>query len=184
MPSSVKQCDCGYTPGLLNLSPTAIARRANPTIGMCAAHPEVEAYERCRACSKTVCPTCDFSWPGDVHFCPACVERSAVGEIDPARKRLTNIAIGLASWSTILMALMFGGAFSTLFEDPETGRVADLIITNAILWPLFFGTGLSISAIEPKLQNTGLMKGVAWWNGALTGVMVLIIVAANLGLIG
>jgi hypothetical protein len=82
------------------------------------------------------------------------------------------------------MAMLFGGAFSTFFEDPAMSKVADLVITNIILWPLLFGVGLSFSAIEPKLENTGVMKAAAWWNGVLTTVMMLIIIAANLGLMG
>jgi hypothetical protein len=185
LPPGTRQCNCGYTSGLLNLTLSPGARPAATPLGPCAGHPQVEATARCRVCTKTVCATCDFSWPGDLHFCPDCVERSSTTtEVDPARKRNTYIAIALASWSTILMVMMFGGAFQSLFEDPDTGKVADFIITNAILWPLLFGTGLSISAVEPKLQNTGLMKAVMWWNGVLLAVMMLLVVGANLGVLG
>jgi succinate dehydrogenase/fumarate reductase cytochrome b subunit len=160
------------------------ARRVDPAIGKCDAHPEVDAAERCRVCVRPVCATCDFSFPGGLHFCAQCVEKSSSGEVDPARKRLTYISMALATWSTILMAMLFGGAFSTFFEDPAMSKVADLVITNIILWPLLFGVGLSFSAIEPKLENTGVMKAAAWWNGVLTTVMMLIIIAANLGLMG
>lgn len=155
-----------------------------PETGFCADHPEVAGVVRCKLCLKWVCATCDFALPGDVHLCPSCIEHQSTDEVNPKRKRLSYIALAMAIWSTILCALMFGGAFASLFTDDAAGKAADLLITNIILWPLLIGFGLSMSALDKRLNNTGLMKGVAWWNGILGGLFLLLIVAANLGLIG
>jgi hypothetical protein len=165
-------------------APTPMLRRRTAAVGICADHPGVEAVARCRVCAKGVCATCDFALPGGVHVCPRCVESDSTSDVSPKRKKLTYIALALAVWSTILTVLMFSGAFKSLFTDDAGGKAADLILTNITLWPLLIGTGLSMSALDKKLKNTGLMKAVAWWNGVLGGVFLLIVIAANVGLIG
>lgn len=180
--SSVMRCDCGHDFGLLNLS--APPRRDVVSSGKCVDHPEVDAVVRCRLCGKSICSTCDFAMPGGVHVCPSCIESQSTEDVSPKRKKHTYIALALASWATILMALLFGGAFNSLFTPDAGGKAADLLITNVILWPLLIGTGLSIGALDKRLKNTGLMKGVAWWNGILAGLFLLLVIAVNTGLIG
>lgn len=169
--------------GMLNLSQAVLQREA-PLQGNCADHPDVQAAAMCRLCGKFVCATCDFALPGGVHLCPACVENQSSEDVSPKRKKLSYIALALAGWSTALFVLMFVGAFNSMFADPETGKLADLFITNITLWPLLVGTGVSLSALDKKLKNTGLMKAAAWWNGILGGIFLLIVIAANLGIIG
>jgi hypothetical protein len=177
--------DCAMAEANMPASaPSPTLRRRTAVGGVCADHPGVEAVARCRVCAKGVCVTCDFALPGGVHVCPRCVESDSTSDVSPKRKKLTYIALALAVWSTILTVLMFSGAFKSLFTDDAGGKAADLILTNITLWPLLIGTGLSMSAMDKKLKNTGLMKAVAWWNGTLAGVFLLIVIAANLGLIG
>ena len=173
--------ESGFT--TLNLS--ARMRRSDVPAANCADHPDVPSVARCRLCAKAVCATCDFALPGGVHLCPTCVENSASSEeVSPKRKRLSYIAIALATWSTILFVLMFAGAFNSLFTDDAAGNAADLLITNLTLWPLLVGTGLSMSAIDKRLKNTGVMKLAAWWNGILGGIFLFIVILANLGVFG
>ncbi|MGZ4777927.1 MAG: hypothetical protein ACXVIJ_05440 [Thermoanaerobaculia bacterium] len=139
---------------------------------------------RCRLCAKAVCATCDFAMPGGVHLCPSCIESQSTEEISPKRKRQSFVALALAIWSTILFAILLSGAFNSLFTRDAGGKLADLAITNLILWPLLIGTALSIGALDKKLKNTGLMKAVAWWNGILAGIFFLLVIAVNTGLIG
>jgi hypothetical protein len=168
----------------LNLSAPPATGWTDNVKGKCQEHPDVDAVASCRLCSNYVCATCDFELPGGVHLCPVCVENQSSEDVSPKRKRLSYIALALATWSTILFVMMFAGAFNSWFQDPETGKLADLFITNITLWPLLVGTGVSLSALDSKLKNTGLMKAAAWWNGILGGIFLLIVIAANLGLIG
>jgi hypothetical protein len=181
MPASIARCDCGHHFGLLNLS---APRRRTLASGQCAEHPEMEAVARCRLCAKSICATCDFSLPGGVHLCPACIETQSSAEISPKRKKQTYIAMALATWSTLLFGLLLSGAFKSLLTSDEGGRSADAIITNLTLWPLLIGTGLSLGALDRKLKNSGFMKAVAWWNSVLAGIFLLIIIAVSVGLIG
>jgi hypothetical protein len=178
---SIKRCDCGHDFTLLNLS---TRRRRNIPTGTCAHHPEVPGVVRCKLCSQSICATCDFALPGGVHLCPSCIEKESTGEISPKRKKQTYIAIGLATWSTLLIGFLITGALNTLFTHDASGKVADMAITNLILWPLMVGTGLSIGALDRKLRNTGLMKAAAWWNGVLVAISLLFVIGANVGLIG
>ena len=68
--------------------------------------------------------------------------------------------------------------------DYDNDGDLDLLITNLILWPLLIGTGLSIGALDKRLRNTVLMRAVAWWNGVLCGIFLLLVIGVNFGLIG
>lgn len=159
-------------------------RRVERT-AMCAEHRESLSVADCRLCAKPICATCDFAMPGGVHLCPSCVENSQSSpEVDPRRKRLSYIALGLAAWSTMLIVLIFAGAFNSLFTDDAGGKAADLIVTNLALWPLLIGTGLSMSAMDRRLKSTGIMKVARWWNGILAALFLLFVVLVNLGVVG
>lgn len=160
-------------------------RTEPPPAANCAEHAENPAVAFCRLCAKPVCATCDFALPGGVHLCPTCVETSESStEVNPKRKKLSYIALALAAWSTILLVLMFSGAFNSLFTDDAAGNAADVLITNITLWPLLIGTGLAMSAIDRRLKSTGIMKVAVWWNGILAGIFLLFVIAANLGVFG
>jgi hypothetical protein len=175
--------------GLLTLNLTSAPsggwRRIDRAAVKCAEHPDNPSVADCRLCAKPVCATCDFAMPGGVHLCPSCVENSqSSDEINPQRKRLSYIALALAAWSTILLVLMFAGAFNSFFTDDAGGKAADLIVTNLVLWPLLIGTALSMSALDRRLKSTGIMKVAMWWNGILAGLFLLFVIAANLGVFG
>ena len=169
----------------LTSAPSGGFRRRDVPAPNCADHPDNPSVAYCRLCAKPICATCDFALPGGVHLCPSCVENSqSSDEISPKRKKLSYIGLGLAVWSTIMLVLMFSGAFNEMLTDDEGGQAADVILTNITLWPLLIGTGLSMSAIDRKLKSTGLMKVAVWWNGILAGIFLLFIIAANLGVFG
>ena len=160
-------------------------RRVERPAAMCAEHPGNPSVADCRVCAKPVCATCDFALPGGVHLCPGCVERShSSDEVSPKRKRLSYIALVLATWSTILVVLMFSGAFNSILTDDKAGEAADVLITSLALWPLLIGTALSMSALDKRLKNTAVMKVAMWWNGILGGLLLLFVLLANLGVFG
>jgi hypothetical protein len=176
--------------GFPSLGLTAAAAAAPPVperpAAQCADHPDNPAVSRCRLCGKAICATCDFDLPGGVHLCPSCVETSqtAPAEISPKRKKMTYLALGFAAWSTVMLVLMFGGAFNSFFTEDAAGKLADLVITNLTLWPLLLGAALSIGAMDRRLRSTAAMKVALWWNGILGGLFLLFIIAANLGAFG
>ena len=177
------------TGGLITLgltsAPSGSFRRAEAPAPNCAEHPENPSVAWCRLCAKPVCSTCDFAMPGGVHLCPTCVETSqSSDEVNPKRRKLSYIGLALAAWSTILLVMMFSGAFNSLFTDDEGGQAADVIITNLTLWPLLIGTGLSMSALDRRLKSTMIMKVAVWWNGILAGLFLFFIILANLGVFG
>lgn len=175
----------GFTTLDLSSAPPRAFRRAEAPPAQCAAHPENVSVATCRLCAKPVCATCDFAMPGGVHLCPWCVENSQSSpEVNPKRKKLSYIAIALASWSTIMLVLLFSGAFNSLFTDDSGGKAADVLITNITMWPLLIGTGLAMSAMDRKLKSTMIMKVAVWWNGILAGLFLLFVFAANLGVFG
>lgn len=169
----------------LSPAPSGAFRRTDAPSAPCANHPDNVSVARCRLCSKPVCATCDFAMPGGVHLCPSCVENSQSSpEINPKRKKMSYIAIALAAWSTLMLVLMFSGAFNSLFTDDEAGKGMDVLITNITLWPLLIGTGLAMSARDRKLKSTALMNVAVWWNGILASIFLLFVIAANLGVFG
>ncbi|HEV7671879.1 MAG TPA: hypothetical protein VGS22_25435 [Thermoanaerobaculia bacterium] len=166
---------------------TAVSPTAQPNVpaprAQCAYHPDSPAVVSCKLCSRWICATCDFALPGDVHLCPSCIETQSTVDVNPKRKKWSYIALALAAWSTFLSLLLFVGVFNSLLNS-EGGEAFDRVITTLIFWPCVIGTGLAMGALDKKLKNTGLMKAALWWNAAIGGVFLLLILASNLGLTG
>jgi hypothetical protein len=76
---------------------------------MCAQHPKVQAVQQCRRCGGFMCATCDFAFPGDLHFCPTCVSRGDEG-LSGKRKKFMIWSFVLAAWSTVGMTCLVSGA--------------------------------------------------------------------------
>src|SRR5687767_13979883 len=69
--SAYQQPQAGYaqqlgyaTPGYQ--PPFAAVRTAGP----CQHYPQVAASHYCTHCSARICNVCDFTFPGNIHFCP------------------------------------------------------------------------------------------------------------------
>src|SRR5262249_41285998 len=73
-------------------------RRPGYDLGACAAHPEAEAYGKCRACGKLICNVCRTRWY-DQAVCPACLSAilDGTGSNPPDQK----IQSGHATWGAI-----------------------------------------------------------------------------------
>src|SRR5678816_332806 len=66
---------------------------------MCAVHPENAAIQRCATCRTTLCETCDFALPGNLHLCGNCAT-TAGDTISAKRKKAAFWSYALAVIST------------------------------------------------------------------------------------
>ena len=182
MPADAETCECGRAlEKPVSVSPPA--RRWKVQDGACVNHPGSPAVITCGLCARSICATCDFALPGDIHVCPSCIEAQANADASPKRKNWSYLALGLAAWSTLLFVLLVGGLFNSIFES-ESGDAASAAVGAAILWPSVIGTGIALVAREKRLKNTGLMNAAVWWNAIVAGIFILLIIVGNLGLVG
>lgn len=181
MAAETKYCFCGHA----YESPEIAApprTQARPE-GSCVNHPDTPAVVRCALCARSICDVCEFVLPGSIHVCPSCIEAQSTADASPKRKNWSYLALIFAAWSTILSALLFGGLFNSILNS-ENGDAFDRVLTAAIMWPSVIGTGIALAARDKRLKNTGLMNAAVWWNAAIAGIFLLLILANNLGLTG
>ena len=139
---------------------------------MCAQHPEVNAVRRCGLCGSTMCATCDFELPGAFHLCPTCATTPQTA-LSPKRKKLVGFAYALAAWSTLALAVFFGGAVLGLFsQNKELEAVIDLVFGLFVFAPTLGGTALSFSALDRRLGNPPVIWGAVMWNGILLALYI------------
>lgn len=173
-PLTAQRCNvCRESFTLMSLT----ARRRPPATPLpdvlCTQHPEVQAVTRCRICSKGVCALCDFLLPGNVHVCPACLEKEPSDEISLRRVRLMIGADVIAAYCTVMFVLLFSGTLHRAFgNSPE----ANMIIGNGILWPAVIGVVVSLIAVDRRLRNSmGIWVAVVW-NSINMGLYLLLII--------
>src|SRR5437763_11651910 len=111
----------------------AVVRPTHRTLNeTCRQHPDTPAVARCRICSRGVCATCDFLLPGNVHVCPACLEKEPATEVAPKRRNLMIGAVAVAAYCTLMFVLLMSG---TLHRAFGRGEAVNAILGNAILLP-------------------------------------------------
>jgi len=126
----------------------------------CVQHPEVQSVTRCRVCSNGVCAVCDFVLPGNVHVCPACLEKEPSTEISTKRRVLMVVGLILAAFCTLMVVMAVSGTFTRTFGSSET---ANLLLGNALLWPAVAGLVVALTALDRRLRNsTGIWIAVIW----------------------
>jgi len=131
---------------------------------MCATHPSVAAVRRCSVCSKPMCATCDFEFPGNIHMCPECATRPRKGG-SLGKRRGNVIASGvLAVISTICIAAMMSFYEEGLSE----------VLSMAIFIMIIVGVALSLGSIDRRLHNPAIVWVFAVWNGILLALMILL----------
>jgi hypothetical protein len=169
------QCPDCASGRLLGLS-THVAP-AVPVGTMCARHPEVAAEQRCANCRTPLCATCDFTFPGDLHFCPDCAT-SAGGALSGRRKRSLVWSYVLACWSTVaFFGLMIAAAFSRSKGEAEALGIA---LTVAVLIPSIAGVATSVGALERRQSNSFWIWIAVVWNGLLLGGFLLLSIVGTL----
>jgi hypothetical protein len=157
--------------------PTAepAARNVPPPRGQgCAQHPHVRGLARCHNCGAYSCLTCDFLFPGNLHFCPVCVSTGS-SALSPRRKKYMIASFILAAWATFGFALFFGGAAAGLADTPGGEVFMGLLMLGLAGVPSVVGTALGMSARRPGAANPVSVWIALIWNSLLLGGMILLI---------
>ena len=147
---------------------------AGPTPGTaCRKHPQVAAIRLCATCRAPMCSTCDFGFPGDIHLCPTCA--TAPRKMSGKRKGLVVSALGLATWSTIGIVLMFSGALAGAAAEKGFEVVIGLLVGI----PAIVGGALGFACMDRRLGNPPIVWVAAIWNGVLLTTWVVLCVIGS-----
>ena len=156
--------------GNLNLnqatSPPAVKNKIK-----CVNHPDVDAVVRCRACKAPICKTCDFTFPGNLHFCPNCASNPQEG-LSSKRKGFVIWSYILAVVATLTLVLIVSGA-TDMGSNEETFIVA-AVLGNVLLLSSLIGMGLGFCALEKRLKNPGSIWGALIWNIVLSVITLIL----------
>lgn len=139
----------------------------------CVQHPGVQAVARCRVCSNGMCATCDFVLPGNVHVCPACLEKEPSTEITPKRRRLMVIAFLIAAFSTMMFVMLMSGTLHRAFGNTEAGNE---VLGSIILWSAVAGVAASLASIDRRLRNPVGIWVALVWNAVNLGIFILLMI--------
>lgn len=113
----------------------------------CINHPRVTAQFKCIHCNAALCPTCAFSFPGDIHLCPVCI-RKKPSELNPKINKIACISIFTAVFS------FFSWFFLSLTQD----KLEDILYPAAIglitllfsLFPAITGYAMGVGVLPKK----------------------------------
>jgi len=164
------------TPSPADLAPPPTRKSPAVRAGiMCVQHAKVQATQQCRRCGGFMCPTCDFAFPDDVHFCPTCVSKSEDG-LSPRRKKLMVWSYVLAAWSTVGMTCLMSGAMSGIARTKEDQTALGLVLLVFVLGPAITGLSLGVTAKRKQGGNPAPLWIAIIWNAILVASFVLIMV--------
>jgi hypothetical protein len=169
-PAEAPKCyACDHSFGLLSglASPMPRPHPNLPADLKCAQHPEVPAVQRCKVCRRGICATCDFTFAGNVHVCPTCVDEQSAAGIRPERKRKMIAALALALFVTLLMAFVFSGLAYRAFGVDGSNEVVNGLLGMVLLISSIVGTSMAFSAYDKRLQNPLGIHVALWWSSVL-----------------
>ena len=141
----------------------------------CVQHPKIAATEQCKRCGGFMCPTCDFSFPGNLHLCPTCVSNTNEG-LTPRRKKFLIWSYVLAIWATIGMACLVSGALSGLASNKEDTAALGYILLFFVLGPAITGLSLGVTAKSSRMGNPASLWIAIIWNAILVASFVLLMI--------
>lgn len=140
---------------------------------MCAQHPKVQSVQQCKRCGGFMCPTCDFSFPDDIHLCPTCVSKTEEG-LSPRRKKFVIGSFALAAWSTLGMVCLVSGALSGLSSSEDDTAALGFALLLFVLGPTIAGLSLGISAKHSQMANPPSVWIAITWNAILFASFVVL----------
>jgi len=140
---------------------------------MCAQHPNVQAVQQCRRCGGFMCATCDFAFPGDVHFCPTCVSRGDEG-LSGKRKKFMIWSFVLAAWSTVGMTCLVSGAMRGMARTKEDQIALGWVLIIFVLGPAITGLSLGMTAKRKQVSNPATLWIAIIWNAVLVVSFVVL----------
>jgi len=140
----------------------------------CATHAAVDAVHPCAYCSKPICATCTFEFPGDLFLCPDCAVKPP-DILTPKRKKHLIASYLCAGFTTLLIGLMFTPAFWGLAETE-----ADIEALGSFLFLLMLAgviVGIITGAMAKGKHGRGALILGPWiWNIVLLAVLILLVV--------
>ena len=140
---------------------------------MCAQHSKVQATQQCRRCGGYTCSTCDFAFPGGVHFCPACVSK-ADDELSAPRKKFMIWSYVLAAWSTVGMTCLLSGAMRGMVNSKEDQTALGWVLLIFVLGPAITGLSLGMTAKRKQVSNPVTLWIAIIWNAILVASFVVL----------
>ena len=145
----------------------------------CVQHPSVTAAAQCCSCGAYVCATCDFALPNNLHVCPACAVASQSG-LSPRRKRGLWWSLGLAIWSSVVMAALFAAAVADSMESEAAQAGFGVLLTMLAFVPSVIGFGIGLSTVDRRLANPPLLWVATIWNALIAaGYLLLAMIGAD-----
>ena len=174
-PSAPPPAPVGFQPGQLAGAVSQLGQLAGAygTGAPCANHPNVPGVNRCKECRKSLCPTCDFAFPGGVHLCPSCATSSSK-KLSPKRKTLVGWAYALAIWCTLGMILVFTGAFNFQASSRSEMEAFNMLIGFLVFVPALVGAALGLGCLDKRLGNPPVVVVAAVWNGILLAIVIIL----------
>jgi hypothetical protein len=139
----------------------------------CIQHPHIQAVARCKLCGLHMCPTCDFSLPGNVHLCPACASAPQTA-LSPKRKRSLILSLALALWSSVGMACLLAGIFARAARTRQDQQALGLVLILFVLAPATIGLTLGLTTKDRRLPNSPAIWIAIIWNGLIVGAFLLL----------
>jgi hypothetical protein len=142
-----------------------------PPPRMCETHLSVPAVTHCKVCYRLICATCDFAFPGDIHFCPACAV-AADGKMSPSRTKMARWSLGLAIGSTASLLTMFL-ILAALQPEPKEAEAIGRVLGGIPIWASLIGLGLGLASRRRKVLSPVLIKVGISWNAVVLVVWFL-----------
>jgi len=145
----------------------------------CVQHPRVMAVANCENCGAPSCPTCDFVFPGKLHFCPVCIGEGT-NKLSPRRKKYMIAAYALGVWSSLGLVALITGVAAGLADDAVGELIVGFGVILLIGLPAIIGTGLGMSAKRPGGPNPFPVWIALVWNALILGGFILLMILGNL----
>jgi hypothetical protein len=142
---------------------------------MCCIHPNVPAVQICQICKKTICKTCCFEFPNDIHICPNCVNKP----FPPSPKQKKNLVISYVLSSTATLGFIFCMFMQRLFETPIPAQLAGFFFMAIVLAPAITGLSFAINASSRNRKKPISIWISMIWNSFL---IVLFLILTLVGL--
>lgn len=140
----------------------------------CRNHPEVDAVARCSECSTPICGTCDFQFPGGLHYCPTCATRTS-RPLSSGRKSLVIWSMLMAGWVTVFLGVLLSGAMA----DAVTDEAGAFVVGLLIMVPALAGIGLACGSLNKRAGNPPIVWVAVVWNGIMVGVWLLLCIIGS-----
>lgn len=141
----------------------------------CINHAAVEASHLCRYCKAGICETCTFSFPGELHLCPACATKQPAAMTEKRRFYLIWSYVG-ALVTTVAIAFSLTGVQYAGSQTQSERESIDTLIGG--LWIAGIMVGLVCGSLaRPRgSPSPGAVRGALVWNWVLAGILLLLII--------